>query len=185
MSQKIGILIENRFIEKEIFYYQSYFENEGYETVLLTRLWGQPRLTFRGLEYGAEITAEHSFEELTDEALAQYAAIIAPAGYVSDYLLYSEKPGELSPACVFIRRIMGDKRIVKGFICHSLWIAGPIRESFAGRKVTCHNNIISHVENAGITYVDQDVCEDYDLISARTGGHHAQLAKAILRNLKR
>lgn len=185
MTKKIGILIENRFIEREIFYYQSYFENEGYETVFLTRLWGQPRLTFQGLEYGAEVTADHSFEELTDEDLEKYAAVIAPAGYVSDYLLYSEKPKGLSPACVFIQKIMRDKRIVKGFICHSLWIAGPIKESFAGRKVTCHNNIISHVENAGILYADENVCVDGDLISARTGGHHAPFAKAILENLQK
>lgn len=184
MAKKIGILIENRFIEKEIFYYQSYFTNEGYEVVFLTRLWDHPRLTFQGLEYQAEVTADHSFEELTQEDLKEYAAIIAPAGYVSDYLLYAEKPKEISPACAFIQRIMQDKRIVKGFICHSLWIAGPIKEIFAGRKVTCHNNIISHVENAGITYVNEDVCVDGDLVSARTGGHHAPFAKAILENLK-
>ena len=91
MAKKIGILIENRFIEKEIFYYLSYFA-EGYEPVLLTRLWGQERLTFKGLELQAEISADHSFEELDDEALSEYAAVIAPAGYVSDYLLYAEKP---------------------------------------------------------------------------------------------
>ena len=98
MGKKIGILIENRFIEKEIFYYQSYFANAGYDVVLLTRLWGQPRLTFKGLEYQAEITAENSFEDLSDEDLKEYAAIIAPAGYVSDYLLYEAKPGDISPA---------------------------------------------------------------------------------------
>lgn len=185
MANKIGILIENRFIEKEIFYYQSYFENEGYEVVFLTRLWGQHRLTFKGLEYGAEVTAEHSFEELTQEDLKEYAAVIAPAGYVSDYLLYSEKPKDLSPACEFLQKVMRDTGIVKGFICHSLWIAGPIKESFAGRKVTCHNNIISHVENAGIIYADEDICVDDDLVSARTGGHHAPFAKAVIENLKR
>ena len=86
MKKKIGILLENRFIEKEIFYYQSYFETEGYQPVFLTRLWGQPRLTFKGLEYQAEMTVDQSFENLTDEDLAEYGAIIVPAGYVADYL---------------------------------------------------------------------------------------------------
>ncbi len=58
MAKKIGILIENRFIEKEIFYYQSYFANAGFEVVLLTRLWGQPGLTFKGLEYQADISLQ-------------------------------------------------------------------------------------------------------------------------------
>ena len=184
MAGKIGILIENRFIEKEIFYYQSYFENEGYEVVFLSRLWGQQSLTFKGLEFQAELTCSHSFEELDEEALKDYAAIIAPAGYVSDFLLYAEKPREISPACRFIEKVMKDKRIIKGFICHSLWIAGPVKEAFQGRKVTCHNNIISHVENAGIEYVDQDVYVDGDLVTARTGGHHAPFAKCILENIR-
>ena len=185
MGKKIGILIENRFIEREIFYYQSYFANEGYEVVLLSRLWGQPRLTFKGLELQGEVTCENSFEELDEEALKDYVAVIAPAGYVSDYLLYAEKPGEISPACRFIETLMKDKSIIKGFICHSLWIAGPIKESFDSRKVTCHNNILSHVKNAGITYVDEDVYADDDLITARTGGHHAPFAKTILENIRK
>ncbi len=185
MGKKIGILIENRFIEKEIFYYQSYFANAGYEVVLLTRLWGQPSLTFKGLEYQAEITAQNSFENLSDDDLKDYVAIIAPAGYVSDYLLYEEKPGDISPACRFLERVMKDKSIIKGFICHSLWIAGPIKESFNGRKVTCHNNILSHVRNAGIEYQDADVYVDDDLITARTGGHHAPFAECIINNIRK
>ena len=184
MKKKIGILLENRFIEREVFYYQSYFETEGCQPVFLTRLWGQPRLTFKGLEYQAEVTVDHSFENLTDEDLKEYAAIIVPAGYVADYLLYTEKPGDISPAAGFLQRVMAKPEIVKGFICHSLWLAGPIKESFAGRRVTCHNNIISHVRNVGIEYADEDVMIDGDLITARTGGHHGVFAKAILANLK-
>ena len=180
MAKKIGILIENRFIEKEIFYYKSFFETEGFEVVFLTRLWGQSQLTFKGLEWQAELTTSHSFENMRDTDLSDYVAIIVPAGYVSDYLLYTEKPGETSPAAAFIKRIIGNKAIIKGFICHSLWIAGPIKEVFAGRNVTCHNNIVSHVTNAGITYCDKDVCVDGDLVTARTGGHHGVFAKEIL-----
>lgn len=185
MGKKIGILLENRFIEREVFYYQSYFQTEGWEPVFLTRLWGQPRLTFKGLEYQAEITVDHSFESLSDADLSEYAAVIVPAGYVADYLLYAEKPGEVSPAGKFLERLMSKPEIVKGFICHALWLAGPIKESFAGRRVTCHNNIISHVRNAGMEYADEDVALDGDLITARTGGHHGAFAKAILANLKK
>ncbi len=180
MAKKIGILIENRFIEKEVFYYKTFFETEGFEVVFLTRLWGQKSLTFKGLEWQAELTAERSFEDMSDEELATYAAIIVPAGYVSDYLLYTEKPGDASPAANFIRRVMAKKSIVKGFICHSLWIAGPVKEAFAGRSVTCHNNIVSHVVNAGMNYCDKDVCIDGDLVTARTGGHHGVFAKELL-----
>jgi len=178
--KKIGILLENRFIDKEIIYYMNRFPEEGYEVVLLTRLWGQPALTFKGMELSMECQVNHSFEELSEEDLRDFSVIILPAGYVADYLLYAETPKEKSPAVNFIERIMKDKTIVKGFICHSLWIAGPLKDTFSGRKVTCHNNIISHVENAGMIYCDQKICIDEDLVTARTGGDFAAFAKAIL-----
>lgn len=184
MSGKIGILIENRFIEKEILYYQGRFAEEGLEVVLLTRLWGQPQLTFKGLELGMEATASKSFEEITAKELEEYSAIIVPAGYVADYLLYSETPKAVSPAAKFVKMAMDNKNVIKGFICHSLWLASPIKEAFANRTVTCHNNIISHVENAGISYEDCDVKVDGDLITGRTGGDYVKFAKTIVDAIK-
>lgn len=185
MRNKIGIFIENRFIDKEIIYYMNRFVDDGFEAVLITRLWGQPLLTFKGMELGMEVSSNVSFEELTQKELSEYAAIIMPAGYVADYLLYSEKPREISPAAAFIKNIMNDKSIIKGFICHALWIAAPVKDVFENRLVTCHNNIIYHVENAGMTYVDEDVMIDGDLITARTGGHFGIFAKTIIDTIKK
>jgi protease I len=50
-GKKIGILMEGDFYEPEIFYYQRRFPEEGAEVHFLTRLWGQPALTFKGHEY--------------------------------------------------------------------------------------------------------------------------------------
>ncbi|MDD3415561.1 MAG: DJ-1/PfpI family protein [Lachnospiraceae bacterium] len=180
MKKKIGVLLENRFIDQEIIYYANRFPEAGFEVVFLTRLWGQDELTFKGMELGMSFSVHNSFENITEEQLKEYAAIILPAGYVADFLLYSEKPKEKSPAVLFIEKIMRNKELIKGFICHSLWIAGPSKDTFSGRKVTCHNNIIAHVENAGMIYEDKDICRDDDLITARTGGHFTYLAKAIL-----
>lgn len=182
--KKIGILLENRFIDQEIIYYTNRFKEDGYEVVYLTRLWGQKSLSFKGMELGMNLEVANSFEELSDYDLKEYAAFIMPAGYVADYLLYSDVPKQKSPAVNFIEKIMKDKSILKGFICHSLWIAGPSKEVFEGRNVTCHNNIISHVENTGMIYNDKDIFIDNDLITARTGGHFSIFAKAILEAIK-
>lgn len=184
MKNKIGILLENRFIDREIIYYDNRFREEGLEVVYLTRLWGQERLTFKGLELGMEKTVDRSFEAITEKDLESFAAIIVPAGYVADYLLYSEVPKTPSPAVQFIEKIMAMSELKKGFICHSLWIAGPVGRTFKGRAVTCHNNIISHVENAGLNYVDADIHVDRDLITARTGDHFAEFASMIIRKVK-
>ena len=45
-GKKIGILIESDFFEKEIFYYEHRFAEAGIELHWLSRLWGQPSLTF-------------------------------------------------------------------------------------------------------------------------------------------
>lgn len=180
MAKKIGVLMENRFIDQEIIYYENRFKEENIQTEFLTRLWGQSELTFTGLELEMKKQVDKSFEEISEEKLKDYSAFIIPAGYVADYLLYAEEPGELSPAVKFVKKIMAEKSIIKGFICHSLWISGPIPEIFKGRKVTCHNNIIGHVKNTGAVYKNQDIVVDADLVTARQGGLFAEFSKKII-----
>ncbi|MDR1663873.1 MAG: DJ-1/PfpI family protein [Clostridiales bacterium] len=182
--KKIGVLVENRFIDQEMIYYQNRFREAGVDADFMTRLWEQPKLTFKGLELGMEMTVDKSFEDLCEGALEEYGAFIVPAGYVADMLLYAETPGELSPAAAFIQKIMADPEIVKAAICHSLWLWTPIPECLRGRRVTCHNNIIGSVKNTGAIYIDTDTVVDGDLITARTGGMFAELAKLILERMK-
>jgi protease I len=181
----IGILVENRFIDQEIIYYQHRFAEEGFEVRFLTRLWGQPSLSFTGMELGMKLHVDASFETIDDAGLSSYAAFIIPAGYVADMLRYAEKPGDIAPAVAFVKRLMGHSEIVKCAICHSLWIFDPIPDTIAGRKITCHNNIIGSVRNAGGHYVDQDVVIDRDLVTVRTGGMFAKLAHTLIEQLRR
>ncbi len=83
-GRKIGILIEGDFFENEIFYYEFRFAEEGAEVHFLSRLWGQPGITFTGHEYRAPFHCHESFENMSDEALASYDAIIVPSGMVAD-----------------------------------------------------------------------------------------------------
>ena len=61
-GKKIGVLIESDFYEKEIFYYEHRFPEEGAELHFLTRLWGQPSITFRGHEEKYPFECRESFE---------------------------------------------------------------------------------------------------------------------------
>jgi protease I len=65
-GKKIAVLIESDFCEKEIFYYEHRFPEEGVELHFLTRLWGQPSLTLYGHEYGAPFECHESFENIHD-----------------------------------------------------------------------------------------------------------------------
>lgn len=182
-DRRIAVLLENRFIDQEIIYYQNRFGEEGIEVDFLTRLWGQASLTFTGMELGMSMVVDKSLEGISDQGLRAYRAIIVPAGYVADMLRYSETPGGIAPAVDFVRRAMAAEGVLTCAICHSLWIFDPVPEVIAGRRVTCHNNIHGSVTNAGAKYVDEDVVIDNDLITVRTGGMFAKLARTLIEQL--
>ncbi|MEO0770443.1 MAG: DJ-1/PfpI family protein [Cyanobacteria bacterium J06649_4] len=182
-NKKIGILIESDFYEQEIWYYNYRFAEEGAEVHFLTRLWGQPSITFTGHEYKVPFTCSESFENMSDEELKSYDAIIVPSAMVSDRLRYSEDPTKLSPATEFIKRAFADTGILKGIICHGMWLVSPAPELVKGRRVTCHNNLYGDVKNMGAIYTDKDVVHDADLITGRSGAHCHLFAREMINML--
>jgi protease I len=179
-GHKIGVLMEADFYEKEIFYYEHRFPEDGAELHFLTRLWGQPYLTFKGHEEHYPFEVRESFETIDDQALAEYSAIIVPSGIVSDRLRYTEKVDQIPPATAFLKRAFANKNIIKGIICHGLWLTAPAPELVRGRKMTCHNNLIGDAKAYGAIYTDEDVVVDGDLVSGRTGGHCHLFARKII-----
>jgi protease I len=177
---KVGVLIESDFYENEILYYQHRFPEEGMDLHFLTRLWGNPSLTFHGHEYQVPFECHESFEDIDDATLRTYAAIIVPSAMVSDRLRYTEDVNKLAPATEFLKRAFADKNIVKGIICHGMWLVAPAPELVRGRPVVVHNNLIGDARNMGAIYTDKDVVVDDDLVTARTGGHCHQFARTII-----
>jgi len=179
-GKKIAVLIESDFYEKEIFYYEHRFPEEGVELHFLTRLWGQPYITFKGHEEHYPFECRESFENMSDETLRSYSAIIVPSGIVSDRLRYTEDPNKIPPATEFLKRAFAEKSIIKGIICHGMWLVAPTPELVRGRRVVAHNNLLGDVKNMGAVYVDEDVVVDGDLVTARTGGHCHLFARKII-----
>ncbi|HEY9705978.1 MAG TPA: DJ-1/PfpI family protein [Allocoleopsis sp.] len=180
-GKKIGILIESDFYEHEIWYYKYRFPEEGAELNFLTKLWGNPSLTFKGHEYHAPFECNKSFEDISDEELDTYSAIIVPAGMVSDRLRWSEDPqNSLPSACAFLRKVFAKPNILKGVICHGLWLLSPISEVVKGRKLVCHNNLYNDALHMGAIYTNEDVVVDGDLVTGRSGGHAGVFANKII-----
>ncbi|MEU7164130.1 DJ-1/PfpI family protein [Streptomyces morookaense] len=179
-GDRIAVLMESDFYEPEIFYYSRRFAEEGACTDFLTRLWGHPELTFTGHEFRAPFTVRRSLEGLTDAGLREYSAVIVPSGMVADRLRYSEDVTCPAPATDLLRRAFAEPGVVKGIICHGLWLVSAVPEVVRGRKVVCHNNLVGDVRNMGAEYVDQDVVRDGDLLTARTGEHHHLFARALV-----
>ena len=179
-GKKIGILMESDFYEQEIFYYQLRFPEEGAELHFLTRLWGQPSITFHGHEFQAPFEVNESFENMSDEELRSYSAIIVPSAMVSDRLRYTEDINKLPPATEFLIRAFAEKSIIKGIICHGAWLVAPAPELVRGRRMVAHNNLLGDVKNMGAIYTDEDVVVDGDLVTGRTGGHCHLFARKII-----
>lgn len=177
---RIAVLMESDFYEPEIFYYRHRFAEEGARVDLLSRLWGQHEMTFTGHEFRAPFTVDRSLEGVDPR---EYAAIIVPSGMVADRLRYTEDVNALAPAARLLQWAFAEPGVVKGIICHGMWLASSVPQVVKGRKVTCHNNLIGDVRNMGAEYVDQDVVLDGDLLTARTGEHHHLFARALVEEL--
>jgi mannose/cellobiose epimerase-like protein (N-acyl-D-glucosamine 2-epimerase family)/putative intracellular protease/amidase len=179
-GRTIAILMEGDFVEPEVHYYQRRFAEEGAKTEFLTRLWGQRELTFSGHEYQQPFTVDGDLEAVDEERLRGIDALIVPSGMVSDRLRYSEDVAELAPATRLLRRAFATPNVLKGIICHGMWLAAPIPEVIRGRRVTCHNNLVGDVRNMGAAYTDQDIVVDGDLVTARTADHCHLFARTII-----
>ena len=179
-GKKIAILIEHDFAEYEIFFYQHRFPAEGAEVHFLTRLWGQPSLTFKGHEEHYPFEVHESFEDMDDATLRSYAAIIVSGGYVSDHLRFTDDIDKLPLATEFLKRAFAEKSIIKGINCHGMWLMSLVPELVRGRKVIAHINLLGEVRNMGAIYTDQDVVVDGDLVTGRSANHCGPFAHKII-----
>jgi len=182
-GKKIGILLESDFYEHEIWYYNYRFPEEGAEVHFLTRLWGQSSLTFTGHEYKAPFVCTESFENMDDETLRSYSALIIPSAMVSDRLRYSENLADLPPATDLMRRAFAEPGIVKGVICHGLWLMSRVPELIRGRRLVCHPNLYGDALNMGARYEDADVVVDDDLVTGRTGAQAGAFARTLIEQI--
>jgi len=179
-GKKIGILMESDYYEPEIWYYRSRFAEEDVDLHFLSRLWGNDSLEFKGHEYKIPFRCEESFEDIDDHELGTYSAIIVPSGIVADRLRYTEDVNKIPPATEFLRRAFAKREILKGIICHGLWLVAPAPELVKGRRVVVHNNLIGDARAYGAVYTDQDVVVDGDLVTARSGDHRHLFARRII-----
>jgi len=172
--------MESDFVDEEISFYRMRFAEEGMEVVLLTRLWGRDAMTFASHERRTPIEVRGDLERLDYAELSTFSALVVPSGMVSDRLRYTEDVTRLAPAVELIRRAFRMPDLIKGFICHGLWLVAPVPELIRDRPVTCHNNLLGDVRNMGARYMSQDVVVDGDLVTARAVEHCHLFARTLI-----
>jgi protease I len=189
---KIAVVLESKFIPEEIWAYISGFPLLGAEVELISRIWyGDYKPASATFFSDADPTDSPAWtspqqievrRDISQAHPSDYAAVIMAANYTSVRLRY---PGEIpedaaqlaefdpwqhvqsAPVVRFFAEAMQDKKIVKGLLCHGLWILTPNPKLLRGRKVICHSVVMPDILNCGavIALTPNRVVTDDDLVS--------------------
>lgn len=179
-GKKVAVLVETEYIPEEVNYYYTFFTERGAQVDFLTQLWGKSeRMLVSDVDSEDKpLQYMHVKNEVADANPNDYAIVLCAANYVACRLREIPPMGSLaspelvrSPAAVrFMAGAMMNPQIVKGALCHALWILTPVPELLRGRKVICHTVVLADVLNAGGIYVpdEKHVVVDNDLVTGRS-----------------
>lgn len=158
----------------------------------MTYLWGKTERTIVSDVDSEDKQAEKMVvtKEIQDANPNDYAIVITAANYVAVRLREIPPMGCLanadmvrSPAAVrFMASAMMNPYIVKGALCHALWILTPVPELLKNRRVICHTVVLANVINAGAVYVPDDshVVIDRDLVTGRSAADIEAYCSALV-----
>jgi putative intracellular protease/amidase len=192
-GRKVAVLVESQYIPDEIRTYQQKFSAAGATVDLVSHLWGQKTLECISAVTEKGTTAEtiQATVEVEQAKPEDYAAVIQSANYTSvrERFPPAAQNARLTPSMVrdapavkFFAAAMRNPRVIKGALCHGLWILTPVPELLANRRVICHAVVLADVLNAGGIYVHSDngVVVDDDLVTGDRGERAGALADAII-----
>jgi protease I len=182
-GKRVALLVETEYIYDEVVYYQQQVESMGGELHLMTYLWGEESKTFVNDcdNWQRPVTDMHALTVdrcVTQCRVDDYDIVLCAANYVAVRLRELPPMGSLgspeqvnsAPAVKFFAEAMANKKIVKGALCHALWILTPNPQLLKGRRVICHTVVLADVINAGATFVpaENHVVVDDDLVTGRS-----------------
>lgn len=169
MGKTIAVVVEAKFIPEEINAYRYGFAALGAEVIFVSRLWGQQSLDFwsdvdpsdqQPWETPDMVTATVDIEALE---LNRIDALLMSANYTSVRLRYNgvaaptDLPADFdlkqhmrtAPVPAKFAEAMADDRLIKGFLCHGLWILTPYPELLKGKRVCCNEVVAADIYNCG------------------------------------
>jgi protease I len=194
-GKKVAVLIDTEYIHEEAEHYKTFFTSCGAEVEFLSYLWGAKERKIICDITDAENPEEHIHTMRVNKDIAScnpndYAIILVAANYVACRLreippMHSLGGPELlrtAPAVQFIAGAMMNKTIVKGALCHGLWLLTPVPELLKGRKVICHTVVLADVVNAGAVFVPEPshVVIDDDLVTGRSAADLEAYTNAVM-----
>lgn len=191
-GKKVAVLVETEYISMEIDYYRTMFPLLGAEIDFLTYLWGQEeRILVSDVTEPGEMSQTMTVsKDVADYNADDYDIVIMAANYCAVRLREIQPMGSLgtpeltktAPAVAFFAKAMLNKKIIKGAMCHALWILTPFPELLKDRMVICHTVVLADIHNAGAIFIpdEKEYVIDDDLVTARSAANLIEYFNAIV-----
>jgi protease I len=155
-GKKVAILVAEGFEQSEMTEPRKALDQAGAQTVIVSPAQGE----VQGWKH-FDKADKFPVDVALDAADANdYDALVLPGGVANPDQLRT-----LPKAVQFVRRFVESGKPV-GVICHGPWTlieAGVVK----GRKITSWPSLKTDLENAGASWVDQEVVADQGLVSSR------------------
>ncbi len=167
-SERIAILTDDKTEDLEFFYPYYRFNEEGYETDVITIKGG----AFQG-KHGIGLKNSKSIDEVNPQ---NYDVLYLPGGKAPQKLRENEK------VLNFVRSFVSTNKIIAA-ICHGPQILISA-EVVKGKKIAAAHDIKEELEKAGAIFIDEALQEDGQFITARKPGDLHRHLHGVLKYLK-
>jgi protease I len=155
-NKRVAILATDGVEQVELTEPRKALEDAGAETTLLSLKEGQIQ-GFDHLDHGERFDVDGT---IAGADPGQFDAVLIPGGVANGDFLRGDED-----ACRFVAAIAKARKPIAS-ICHGPWIlveTGIVK----GRTVTAYPTLRTDIENAGGTFVDEEVCVDAGLVTSR------------------
>ena len=166
---RIAFIIGELFEDSEFRQPYDRMREAGHEPVIVG---SEANQKLSGKKGEVTVTTEHSVRDVTP---SQFDALVIPGGYSPDHL-------RMDPRMVDLTRDMARSGKPVAAICHGPWMLAEA-DVARGRTVTSWPSIRTDLVNAGAKWIDREVVEDGNLITARKPADLPAFSEALLRQL--
>lgn len=156
MRKRIAILATDGFEESELKSPKEAMEKEGFQVDIVSTKAGKIK-GWKDGNWSDEYNVDYTLDQVASN---DYNALVLPGGVMNpDTLRRSE------PVLNFVREFFNEHKPVAA-ICHapSILISAEVVE---GRSLTSFHSIRKDLENAGATWLDQEVVVDAGFVTSR------------------
>ncbi len=167
--RKIAMLLENQFDDRELIYPYYRLQEEGFAVDLI----GAKQDTIYKSKHGMPMKSDRASSDVKAE---EYEAVVIPGGFSPDYMRRTQ-------ATIDFVKAMNNLRKPIAAICHAPWVVISATD-LHNRKMTGFPTVRKDIENAGATYLDEEVVVDDNLITSRTPNDLPAFLKAIIAALQ-